>query len=168
MAPTIVLISGTNRGTGKGILELYLSKPSHTVIAANRDPNHPSSKALADLPTAEGSSLILVKVDATVSTDALELNQLDMPNSAYAPSKVAVHWLTKAIHREEPTLIAFPIDPGWVQTDLGNIGANHFGFDAAPLGVAECAAGLYKVIAESTRETHGGNLYKWDGEVLPW
>lgn len=72
MAPTIVLISGANRGIGKGILELYLSKPNHTVIAANRDPNHPSSKALADLPTAEGSSLVLVKVDATVSTDALE------------------------------------------------------------------------------------------------
>lgn len=56
----------------------------------------------------------------------------------------------------------------WVQTDLGNIGANHFGFDAAPLGVAECAAGLDRVIAESTRETHGGKFYKWDGEVLPW
>ncbi|TGO21671.1 hypothetical protein BPAE_0206g00050 [Botrytis paeoniae] len=236
MAPTIVLISGANRGIGKGILELYLSKPNHTVIAANRDPNHASSKALADLPAAEGSSLVLVKVDATVSTDALDAvkqlgaqvidhidivianagvcyvediqghfvpsvhgfiwlyqatlpllkksklenlsplvlpqdisrNQLDMPNCAYAPSKVAVHWLTKAIHREEPTLIAFPIDPGWFQTDLGNIGANHFGFDAAPLGVAECAAGLDKVIAESTRETHGGKLYKWDGEVLPW
>ncbi|TGO53085.1 hypothetical protein BCON_0130g00300 [Botryotinia convoluta] len=181
MAPTIVLIYGANRGIGKGILELYLSKQNYTVIAVNRDPNHPSSKALADLLTAEGSSLVLVKVDATVSTDALEAvkqleaqgidhidivianagvcyvwpkvsevkaediqghlfetspnsenlsplvlpqdisrNQLDMPNSAYAPSKVAIHWLTKAIHREEPTLIAFPIDPGWVQTDLGN------------------------------------------------
>lgn len=72
MAPTIVLISGANRGIGKGILELYLSKPNHTVIAANRDPNHPSSKALADLPKGEGSSLVLVKVDATVSTDALK------------------------------------------------------------------------------------------------
>lgn len=41
-------------------------------------------------------------------------NQLDMPNAAYAPSKVAVNWLTKAIHREEPVLIAFPIDPGYV------------------------------------------------------
>ncbi|TGO90558.1 hypothetical protein BPOR_0059g00010 [Botrytis porri] len=252
MAPTIVLNSDTNKGIGEEILELYLSKPNHTVVAANRDPNHPSSKALADLPTAEGSSLVLVKVDATISTDALEAgkqlesqgidhidivianagvcyvwlrvsevkaddiqghfvsyvhgfmwlyqarlpllkkskfgkfvticssagylmyvltfyrNQLDMPNSAYAPSKVAVHWLTKAIHREEPTLIAFPIDPGWVQTDLGNIGANHFGFDATPLGVAECAAGLDQVIAKSTRKTYGGKLYKWDGEILPW
>ncbi|KAL9117323.1 MAG: hypothetical protein Q9187_006143 [Circinaria calcarea] len=69
MAPTIVLITGTNRGIGKGLLELYLAKPNHTVIAANRDPNHPTSKALADLPKAEGTSLLLVKVDATVPTD---------------------------------------------------------------------------------------------------
>ncbi|KAJ8062820.1 hypothetical protein OCU04_008078 [Sclerotinia nivalis] len=72
MAPTIVLISGANRGIGKGLLELYLSKQNHTVIAANRDPNHPTSKALSDLPAAEGSSLIVVKLDATVPTDALE------------------------------------------------------------------------------------------------
>jgi len=35
-----------------------------------------------------------------------------IPNAAYAPSKVVQHWYTKAIHFEEPTLIAFPIDPG--------------------------------------------------------
>lgn len=35
-----------------------------------------------------------------------------MPNAAYATTKVAAHWLTKAIHREEPELVAFPIDPG--------------------------------------------------------
>lgn len=33
-------------------------------------------------------------------------------NAAYAPTKVVLHWLTKAIHQEEPELIAFPIDPG--------------------------------------------------------
>ncbi|KAG4032636.1 hypothetical protein MFRU_006g01060 [Monilinia fructicola] len=72
MAKTIVLVSGANRGIGRGLLELYLLKPNHIVIAANRDPNHPSSKALAGLSTAEGSSLIVVKVDATVPTDALK------------------------------------------------------------------------------------------------
>jgi norsolorinic acid ketoreductase len=69
MAPTIVLITGTNRGIGRGLLELYLAKPNHTIIAANRDPNHPTSKALADLPKAEGTSLLLIKIDATVPTD---------------------------------------------------------------------------------------------------
>ena len=72
MAPTIVLIPGANRGIGKGLLELYLAKPHHTVIAANRDPNHATSKALADLPKAEGTSLLVIKIDATVSTDAVD------------------------------------------------------------------------------------------------
>jgi NAD(P)-dependent dehydrogenase (short-subunit alcohol dehydrogenase family) len=58
MTPTVVLITGANRGIGKGLLELYLLKPNHLVIAANRDPEHPTSKALA----------LVVKIDATVRT----------------------------------------------------------------------------------------------------
>ena len=72
MAPTIVLITGANRGIGKGLLERYLAKPDHIVIAANRDPNHATSKALADLRKTEGSSLLVIKIDATVPTDAAE------------------------------------------------------------------------------------------------
>lgn len=70
MAQTIVLITGTNRGIGKGLLEHYLARPNHTVIAGNRDPNHPTSKALLDLPTAQGTSLIIVKIDSTSPNDA--------------------------------------------------------------------------------------------------
>lgn len=69
MAPTIVLITGANRGIGKGILELYLQKPNHTVIAANRDPSHPTSNALADLPKAEGATLEVIKLDVLSPTD---------------------------------------------------------------------------------------------------
>ncbi|KAI9688387.1 MAG: putative secondary metabolism biosynthetic enzyme [Bathelium mastoideum] len=69
MAPTIVLITGCNRGIGKGLLELYLARPNHTVIAANRDPSHATSKALTDLPKASGTSLLLIKIDATSPAD---------------------------------------------------------------------------------------------------
>lgn len=69
---TIVLITGASRGIGKGLLELYLAKPNHTVVAANRDPNRIISKALADLPKADGTSLLLVKIDSTVPTDPAE------------------------------------------------------------------------------------------------
>ena len=72
MAPTIVLISGANRGLGKGLLTLYLTKPDHIVIAANRDPSAASSKALAVLPTGANSKLIVVKSDASVETDPFE------------------------------------------------------------------------------------------------
>lgn len=72
MAQTIVLITGANRGIGKGLLESYLARPNHTIIAGNRDPSHPTSKALLDLPTAKGTSLIIVKIDSTSPTDAAD------------------------------------------------------------------------------------------------
>ncbi|KAI0888788.1 norsolorinic acid reductase-like protein [Annulohypoxylon maeteangense] len=73
MTPKVVLITGCNRGIGKGLLELYLAKPNHTIIAANRDIKHPSSKALETLPKAEGTSLIIVQNNVTVSTDAADM-----------------------------------------------------------------------------------------------
>jgi len=44
-----------------------------TVIAAVRDPGNSTSKALADLPKAQGSSLIVVKYDAAVEQDAFDI-----------------------------------------------------------------------------------------------
>ncbi|EXF82182.1 aflatoxin biosynthesis ketoreductase nor-1 [Colletotrichum fioriniae PJ7] len=70
MAPTTVLITGANRGLGKGLLQRYLALPNHIVIAGNRDPTQPTSQALNDLPKAEGSKLIVVKIDACVEEDA--------------------------------------------------------------------------------------------------
>lgn len=70
-----VLISGANRGIGKGLLQRYLIQPNHVVIAANRDPSHPTSQSLNGLPKGEGSRLIVVKVDASSETDASEAVQ---------------------------------------------------------------------------------------------
>lgn len=66
---TTVLITGANRGLGRGLFEYYLAKPNHTVIAANRDPYSASSKALAILPTGKNSAAILVKVENTAAQD---------------------------------------------------------------------------------------------------
>ncbi|RYP36183.1 hypothetical protein DL767_003515 [Monosporascus sp. MG133] len=52
------------------LLQSYLTEPDHIVIAANRDPVHPQSQALIDLPKGPGSQLILVEVDPTVESDA--------------------------------------------------------------------------------------------------
>ncbi|KAF7950195.1 hypothetical protein EAE96_007486 [Botrytis aclada] len=70
MSPSIVLITGANRGLGKGLLERYLALPNHIVIPANRDPFNESSEKLADLPKGSGSSLIVVKIDASIKQDA--------------------------------------------------------------------------------------------------
>ncbi|KAF2792530.1 NAD(P)-binding protein [Melanomma pulvis-pyrius CBS 109.77] len=72
MSPTIVLISGGNRGLGEGLVRLYLQRDDHIVIAANRDPSHTTSKNLSNFPTGKGSRLIVVKVDASVESDPFE------------------------------------------------------------------------------------------------
>jgi len=78
MAPTIILISGANRGLGKGLVAAYLSQPNHIVIAANRDPSHSTSKSLQDLPKGDGSKLIVVKIDAQSESDpAAAVKQLE-------------------------------------------------------------------------------------------
>lgn len=67
---TTYLITGANRGIGRGFIQQLLQKPSTTVIAAVRDPSHPTSKTLADLPKGTDTQLIVVKLDSTVETDA--------------------------------------------------------------------------------------------------
>jgi len=69
---TIVLITGANRGLGRGLLERYLALPNHTVIAANRNPDHPTSQDLYKLPTGAGTKLIVIKIDATVWQSAFD------------------------------------------------------------------------------------------------
>lgn len=70
MSSNYIFISGTNRGIGRGLLQRYLAQPNNVVIAANRDPSHPSSRSLKDLPKAKGSRLIVVKVDASLEQDS--------------------------------------------------------------------------------------------------
>ncbi|KAI1088935.1 NAD(P)-binding protein [Rostrohypoxylon terebratum] len=70
MAPKIILISGASRGLGRGLAERYLAKPNHIVIAANRNPSSAPSQSLSQLPVGKSSSLIIVKLDAEIESDA--------------------------------------------------------------------------------------------------
>ncbi|KAH8755305.1 short-chain dehydrogenase [Diaporthe sp. PMI_573] len=66
----IYLITGAKSGLGKGFVSAALQLPSSTVIAAVRDPSNESSKALAALPKADGSKLIVVKINSASESDA--------------------------------------------------------------------------------------------------
>jgi norsolorinic acid ketoreductase len=55
-----------------------------------------------------------------------------------------------------------------VQTDLGNRGADAFGYEKAAITVDESANGIIKVIDAATRETHSGKLWVYKGEEVPW
>lgn len=106
--PYIVLISGGSRGLGKGLVERYLARPDHIVIAANRNPSNAASKALFDLPKGENSKLIVVKLDATVEADAaaaikdLEAQGLDHLDLVIANAGLAlVYPLVRQVQRDD-------------------------------------------------------------------
>jgi NAD(P)-dependent dehydrogenase (short-subunit alcohol dehydrogenase family) len=72
--------------------------------------------------------------------------QIQIPNAAYGPSKIALNWLIKKIHLEHKDITAFPVDPGWIQTEMGNVVARDFGFEQAEITVEQSAAGVVKLV----------------------
>jgi norsolorinic acid ketoreductase len=66
-----VLITGANRGLGLGFTTRYVARPNTTVIAGVRDVAK-SSQALQELSKGKDSEIIVVKIDSTSPTDALD------------------------------------------------------------------------------------------------
>ncbi|KAI0485713.1 NAD(P)-binding protein [Xylaria cf. heliscus] len=220
MAQKVVLISGANRGIGRGLLEVYLAKPNHTVIAANRDPTHASSQSLRTLPVGQGSRLLLIKVDASIESDAGDavakltngedgVDHLDLviANAGIAnkypkvselktsdfmahltPNVLGSVWLFQAtlplLYKstaptwvtigsdagciQEEALNAFVVNPGFCQTDLGNMAANLAGLEKAFLPVSETCPQIVKLIDGATKESHGGRFWNYDGKEMAW
>jgi norsolorinic acid ketoreductase len=50
----------------------YLLRPNHVVVAAVRDPSHPTSQSLSSLEVGSGSSLIVVEYDAALDASPAE------------------------------------------------------------------------------------------------
>ncbi|KAK4155388.1 hypothetical protein C8A00DRAFT_31812 [Chaetomidium leptoderma] len=109
------------------------------------------------------------------SESAYLTNFLNFPNAAYGPTKVVLHWLTCAIHIEEPTITALVVDPGRAKTDMGNRGAKAAGelfgmpeLTEAAVPVDVSIGGLIKVVDAAARESHSGTLWNYKGEQVPW
>jgi len=67
-SPITYLITGANRGIGKGFTQSLLQRPNTTVIAAVRDVAK-STPTLESLSKASGSKLIVVKLDSSAEAD---------------------------------------------------------------------------------------------------
>lgn len=70
------------------------------------------------------------------------------------------------IHLENKHLVAFPCSPGFVETDMGGPAARSRGMARAPVDVADSAAGLIKLADTSTRESHGGRFWEYNGKPM--
>lgn len=58
-----------------------------------------------------------------------DMEKFPLPSTAYGTSKAALNFLTKKLHLEHENMIIFPLEPGWVQTEMGKGAAGkHFRF----------------------------------------
>jgi norsolorinic acid ketoreductase len=105
-----------------------------------------------------------------ISTGAASIGvQFPPPLTAYGSSKAALNYITKSIHKEhsEEGLIAFPIHPGMVDTDMGKGAAHLFGLERLPMTPAESAEAVYNIVDTATAE-RSGKFMSYDGTEIPW
>ncbi|KAI1178016.1 hypothetical protein F4777DRAFT_540218 [Nemania sp. FL0916] len=68
-ASTVVLVTAAGRGIGRSLAEAFLARPNHTVIGSVRDQTSSTAEELKAVTPADGSRLILVKIDGTQPSD---------------------------------------------------------------------------------------------------
>ncbi|KAJ5373732.1 Short-chain dehydrogenase/reductase SDR [Penicillium concentricum] len=94
--------------------------------------------------------------------------QPPVPSAAYGASKSIVNWYGVRINAEDEWLNAFVLDPGWVQTDMGNEAVRSWGMEEAPDTLEKSIAGMIGVLSTDTKEQHGGKFVLYSGEVQEW
>ncbi|KAF2656394.1 putative aflatoxin biosynthesis ketoreductase nor-1 [Lophiostoma macrostomum CBS 122681] len=248
-APIVTLITGPNRGIGRGILSTILARPNNVVIAAVRDPQATVSQSLKELPKGEGSSLHIVKIDNGVHTDPaaavkdieaagisymdtvvanaatgdaassvletkvedvrrhLDINTVSVlalfqatepflrknksgnpkfialssnlgsiglapyvpgPWYCYGVTKAALNYTIRRIHVENDWLTATSLQPGWVQTDMGQFAATLVGMDSAPMKLEDSVAGCVTVIDTASKEKYNGEFVDSELNQVLW
>lgn len=78
---------------------------------------------------------------------------------SYRASKSALNMMVKCLSIDESWLSSFLFHPGWVRTRMGG--------ENAPTEKEESAAGLLKLITESSRN-ESGTFRNYKGQTLPW
>ncbi|KAL7657374.1 hypothetical protein ACMYSQ_003560 [Aspergillus niger] len=68
----VILVTGANRGIGRGLVAHYLAQPDTTVIGTARDVSSANAKDLNELPKGEGSRLIVVSLSSDSPQGAIE------------------------------------------------------------------------------------------------
>ncbi|CZT47208.1 related to ketoreductase [Rhynchosporium secalis] len=127
---------------------------------------------VSSMPAAELTRHFQVNTIAPLSLFSAVLPLFRNPGSLSADGEKQSKFIliSSAIHLENLGLIAFPVHPGWVQTEMGNKGAEAAGKaeGEAEITLEESVSGLMGVIGRATSEEMGGRLTNYDGKVLPW
>lgn len=88
---------------------------------------------------------------------------------AYRISKAALSMATTVMANNLKTggFTVIALNPGWVQTDMGNAGAVGFGMPQAPTTINDSVAGQLAVIQGLT-PAQNGKFLSYDGEPQQW
>ncbi|KZO92387.1 NAD(P)-binding protein [Calocera viscosa TUFC12733] len=89
----------------------------------------------------------------------------------YGTSKAAVNWLTAKLHYEYPGLVAFPLHPGSVKTDMWTLAIERFPELAnfPMIAAEESVKGILSVVDAAKRDEEAGPKFlSYDGSVIPW
>jgi len=91
-----------------------------------------------------------------------------MPMMRYSVSKAAVNFAMRKLRFEFPQIVVSLLQPGWVQTNMGDKAANVVGIKEGPsVTVERSVTGLAKRIDVAPRET-SGRFWAYNGEEIPW
>jgi len=106
-----------------------------------------------------------------ISTGVASLTKaVPMLSTAYGASKAALNYLVTKIHQEHSKdgLIAISLSPGFVDTDMGRMGADSIGLKSGPpVKVTDSVKGQLEIIENATTET-SGKFLSYDGTEIPW
>ena len=98
------------------------------------------------------------------------MDEYPMPMLAYGLSKAAVNFASGRIHREEERIVVVPVQPGWVQTAMGDKAASFVGMRPSeiPITFEASISGLMRLFDKATKEEHSGKFWDQNGDKLPW
>ncbi len=97
----------------------------------------------------------------TLSSQMGSLNRKSKGSHAYRSSKAAINKVMQVLSMELEAdgIVACPVHPGWVRTDMGGLNAD--------ISAEESAEGLFKLIDNMTME-HTGRFWTWEAKEHPW
>ncbi|KAL2834030.1 hypothetical protein BJY01DRAFT_89228 [Aspergillus pseudoustus] len=95
------------------------------------------------------------------------IGQYPSMTGPYGMSKVAGNFMVRKIHMENEHLTTLAVDPGLVQTDLGDRAARFYGLDKAPVTLEESVRGITTQIEKVDKST-SGSFVNCQGETVPW
>ena len=90
------------------------------------------------------------------------------PWFCYGVAKAALNYTIRRIHVENDWLTATAVQPGWVQTDLGQYAANAVGMETAPMKLEDNVMGCLKVIDKASREIYAGEFIDSEENPVMW